>query len=52
MTVDASTTKLIASDYPTKSVKIFQSSTAEVTREFIVSLQVRVFGLRDLIVRL
>ena len=46
MTADTNTTELLASDFPTKSVTIFQSSVAEVTREFTVSLQVRPFVLR------
>ena len=46
MTADTNTAKLLASDFPTKSVTIFQSSVAEVTREFTVSLQVRLFELR------
>ena len=46
MTVDASTIELLASDFPTESVTIFQSSVAEVTRKFTVSLQVRPFTLR------
>ena len=44
MTVDSHFIALLASDNPTKSVTIFQSSTAEVTREFTVSLQVRLLA--------
>ena len=40
MTVESNTIALVAADHPIKTATIFQSSTAEVTRDFTTSLKV------------
>ena len=40
MTVEGNAVALLAAEHPIKSVTIFQSSTAEITREFSASIKV------------